>query len=680
MPQSWPYVGVNMQWDVDNRSAYDVLADAEAGGTTLGTLWYSELPQLMANVGSTDLGPARWASRLPNVKVHRFFFNQWSFRDKWNGDGTVQNHMIGANGGNSASQLINRMNAQGCEYLWVLADGPSQRTGQGEPGAGTYWTSYPTPVTAADWKDPAVWSLIHAGQLAAVNALANSLKTDPDMIVALGQTIGFEAMNEPNTYRQCEVVTGDTVFAVTQYVDHVLGVFDALESALPGMGFDFYVNGWRYAADLDTLHNTSLPTYGGKSAMQAIRDHVGQPRLVWSMHAYMSWLAETNRVDAVFANWSRIVKRALDAGDRAAITESNFQAITADDIHNPTRTPFVASRTMEWFRRNNVSFFWWPLVNWAQGRVLSGAGSLNAVNAHQNALAAFYRIATYNNNPDYMIGADTGMKAPAAVVPVAKNESVETDPGYNDRPDHSDLTTNYALSYGGRGVAVCTPDETANNYMFGGNGRNILIGSAGNRDFLNLGRGGGVIRMGNGYTRANIFEGNNLVYTGTGWGQVTGLTGQMTVVVDPEGETTLIGFSPRKGDKLSFKGAFADAAAMGAAMTTTAPAGAYQESHIAIAFPAGGSLTIWDCAHNAGSLALHVMDFTEGWYGAGWTEPPDYVPADFLLPIVDPPPPWPAPNASGGMGYFKGGAVVMPFTKSGVQIAPRWRSDAIMAA
>lgn len=673
MPQSWPYVGVNMQWDVDNRSAYDVLSTAEAGGTTLGTLWYSELPQLMANVGSTDLGPGRWAARLPNAKVHRFPYNQWFFRDIWNGSGTVQNHMIGANGSNSASQLINRMNAQGCEYLWVMADGPSQRTGHGEPGAGTYWTSYPTPVTAADWKDPAVWALIQSGQLAAVNALVNSLKTDTDMIAALTRTIGFEAMNEPNTYRQCEVVTGDTVFAVTKYVDHVLAVFDVLEAGFPGMNFDFYVNGWRYAADLDTLHNTHLPTYGGKSAMQAIRDHVGQPRLVWSMHAYMSWLAETNRVDAVFANWSRIVKRALDAGDRAAITETNFQALTADDIHNATRTPFVASRTMEWFRRNNVSFFWWPLVNWAQGRVLSGAGNSSAVNAHQNALAAFYRMATYNNNADYMIGADTGLKTPAAVVPVAKNEAVETDPGFNDRPDHSDLTTNYALSFGGRGVAVCQPDETANNFMFGGNGRNILIGSASNRDFLNLGRGGGVIRMGNGYTRANIFEGNNLIYTGTGWGQVTGLTGQMTVVVNPAATTTVIGFSPRKGDKLSFKGAFANAAAMNAAMTTTAPAGIYRESHIVITFPAGGTLTIWAGARYAATLSAHVMDFTAGWYGAGWTEPPDYVPADFLLPIVSPPPPWPTIEGGNVIGYTRSGTPVPAWRMDGSPVLGIWR-------
>ncbi|MFV0292942.1 MAG: hypothetical protein ACK5II_06900 [Paracoccus sp. (in: a-proteobacteria)] len=37
-------------------------------------------------------------------------------------------------------------------------------------------------------------------------------------------------------------------------------------------------------------------------------------------------------------------------------------------------------------------------------------------------------------------------------------------------------------------------------------------------------------------------------------------------------------------------------------------------------------------------LLANCVDLTDGWYGLGWVEPPDYDPSELIRPVIDPGP------------------------------------------
>lgn len=633
----WPFMGANQQWDADQISSIPLYKEAKAAGVKLTGMWYGEFPTAPSRINSSYDGAARaieqFEAATPGMRAMRQLFNQWHLPDPANGF-----YHPKSNG------FIDRMVSGGWHILWVLMDGPSQRSYEGLPGAGTWLKSYP--VQADIIANPAgtfeeVMTLIHQGQVTSWTRLLTYLQHRPDV---LGQTLGFELVNEPGTYSSAGDRTRNTVLAMTRYVQHCIALVDLIDDMLPGNGIDIYVGGWRYSADLNILHSTYLPHYG-KTAFEALVDRIGMDRFVWSQHLYPGWIETPCRdMDDLVAGIEPRSSIPRKMGLRIALTEMNAQNEHANNVTYPmgdVRKGFMLSRHTHYFRENNISVFWWPYANWAAGSVIDARGNLSGIqNYHQNSLYMAINLWAQNNNPDWFTGPDSGARQATFVEAAMGSVNDPSDPDYAAKlvgSDSRDNVPGYGLGFGGRGVAVVQPLENCNNFLYGGNGRNILYASQNNDDYLSLGRGGGVARLYGGYSYCNTNGGQNLIYGGSKWCQISCYWGVNTVVVDPAAVTTIIGWNPARGDKLSFKGAFASSLDFRfATRRESPPNNILNEQDLVVAFPQGGTLRLIHGAQHSQTLPNHVLDFTTGWYWPGWTEPADYSTADFALPLVEP--------------------------------------------
>lgn len=688
---TWPVIAANHQWDVVQKWRFPIFAEAEAEGVTLTPMWYSEAPCVPSRLTpNTEAAIIEWETALPGMRTLRQLFNQWSFHNQWTNqtfDGQPEDGKFWWPQGN---EFVETLATRGWKQLWVLMDGPSQRSGLDEPGTlpgEHWWKSYPVIATPTDWEPGMV--KIHQSQINGWTRLCDYLSMMPNVY---DSTIGFEAINEPASYRQAVRDTGDTVKYMTYYVDHVLAIFDLIQSYFPTWEFDFYVGGWGYSGEIAIFERTHLPKYGNKTVTQALKDHIGEHRFVWSAHMYPGWTVATYDVN-ILENWGRNRFGAALGRDRIAVTEFNGQNEIVNAIwsgRDNAIKDFMWNRNQEWFYKNNLSVYWWPLANWADGSVFDARGRTDEdlTMNHQNSYASLMRMMTFNNNLDVMTWADTGIRQ-ATFFPVFESLNALSDPDYEEkRPvDENDnllqrsvdVATKAAYGFGGRGVAVVEPVEDANNFLYGGNGRNILYGSQTNDDHLNLGRGGGVVRCYGGYNYVNTSGGENLVYSGSHWTEISTIRGKTTHVIDPNAtKVIIIGFDANRGDKLSFMGAFQDVSEFRSAVSSRLSETGRDENNAIVALPGGGEVVFWNSGAQANYLYLHVLDFTDGWYQEGWEEPADYTVEEFNDPIVDPPPPWDEEPEVGGIGFLKSGLPVSAFLKSGlpVSIARKWGSAA----
>lgn len=675
----WPFMGANQQWDTDQRSRFPVYAAATANGVSLTDMWYGGCPTAPSRTVSTAAMVDEWQLALPGVKTFRQLFNQFQF--------------TGPGGGyfdTRSQQFISRLTSYGAKHLWVLMDGPSQRSYDHEPGTSTaegtvpgtqYWTHYPD--GAAIDADPAgtvpmVMSTIHASQTLAWSRLLAYLQANPNVYA---NTIGFELINEPDTYNSAGQIPGvGQVTAMTYYVQHCLALVDMIDAVFPG--HDIYVGGWRYSADCNVFYNTYLPAYGC-TAYQALVDRIGEDRLVWSIHLYPDWVdgAVVTTMEQVDAGIANRFGDALSRGHRVAITEINAQNDHFNNVSYSSqiiRKSALLIRNTRLFRDNRISIFWWPFSAWAAASVFDARGD-GIKHNFQNSMQGALNVWAHNNASDWFVGPDSGPRT-AEFVPCSRGvTNAVSDPDYQiKRPggvgESIDAVTGYARGFGGRGVAVVNPVETANNLLIGGNGRNILYGSALYDDFLSLGRGGGVVRCYGGYNSVNTNGGNNLIYGGSLWTLVTSYWGQTTVVVDPAATTIIMGWSPLRGDRLSFKGLVTAAQVKAGSATNAPPGNIAGEVDIVITFPQGGTLRMIGLAYIKDVIDTYVMDFTDGWYGPSWVEPPDYDPADFGLPITPPSPPEYPPEVA----RWRDGSPALYFASDWAAFVPRgnWSPNA----
>ncbi|WP_128254355.1 calcium-binding protein [Falsirhodobacter deserti] len=207
------------------------------------------------------------------------------------------------------------------------------------------------------------------------------------------------------------------------------------------------------------------------------------------------------------------------------------------------------------------------------------------------------------------------------VTGIDKASNAESD--WDDDPDPLDDVKAYGLGFGGRRLCILRADDAANNFLYGGDGHNILLGGPMD-DHLMTGRGGGVIRTGEGNNIVTTNGGNTRIFCGEGYSLVSVFVGRSTVICDPGGHTWIFGFDPAKGDRISFQGAFDGPEALRRAISVEpAEASLKGEENLIIALPGEGEVILQGCGPLADALADHVPDFTEGWYGRGWQEPPD---------------------------------------------------------
>lgn len=634
---TWPIMGVNHQWDAPGRRKHPLYLQAlEEAGIEITSMWYGEMATGPSRINDTAKVFDQWENALPGLRHNRQLFNQWQWDDNNN---YVHDY---------AETFIQTMANHDWKITWVLMDGPSQRAYSNEPGIGVYFKSFPLPSILEEdpvGSVPYAMEMVHASQVNSFQRLLAYLKKNNNVWEA---TNAFELVNEPDTYSEVAARTS-TVEGMTYYVRHCRALFDMIEEAFPGNGLDIYVGGWKYSALANIFHETYLPEFG-MTGYEALRSYIGADRFVWSIHLYPSWV-EGNVGD--MAGIERGIENRfgipLKMGQRIAITETNSQTNHFNNLSwdaGQLRKSYALTRHTELLWKNNLSVFWWPFANWANGSILDARGSTSGdwagiQNYHQASLMGFMNMSAYNNNDDWFTGPDSGIRGSHFVETVRGTLNDPIDPDYeeklNDDGVSMDAVDGYALGFGGRGVAVVQPVENANNLLFGGNGRNILYGSQENDDFLALGRGGGVIRLNGGYSYANTNGGKNLIYAGSKWSKIDCFFGTTTVVVDPDADMTIIvAFNPLRGDRISLKGAFANATDLRYASSAVNTRNGGGEVDLFIDMPGGGRVRFVNGGSYIDNLGRYVMDFTDGWYGPGWSEPVDYTTADFDLPIVDP--------------------------------------------
>lgn len=525
----------------------------------------------------------------------------------------------------------------GYRFVWCMMDGASQ-----EAGSGGEYDHYPQmypitpddpngwPVldTLDDWK---AW-MAKGGPLSQrqINNFRVMLDwvdaNTPDMIID-----GFEAINEPVAYRRPggKYGTQHHQHFMERYVDHVEAIWAYVEARRPGK--DFYVGGWAYSTDFDSLRNIPLPSRGGKNALDAIRSLVPAGpggRLVWSAHLYTDWFGQPKTIEATEAEfdrrWGDLIRT-----DRFAVTETNFAANAGN--YAAYSTDWMMARVGNWYQRRGVGMGWFATINYSPSKLLTVYNYGEIEMPSQNIFAQYYNLACLADRQGDLTSAIRSGHQP--LHRVFAKRGLRND-AYDPEGSIRDPSSYYTVGFGGRGVCVLTGHDDAVNFLYGGPGRTILYGGAMD-DHLYLGSGGGVIRTGPGHSTSGVNGGENLIYTGPGTHMVTCVYGRSTVVCDPAGTTRIYGFDPANGDRLSFKGAFAGAAQLAAA-TSIVSTGA--SNNVEVALPGGGKLILLGRADLQFSLSFYVLDFTEGWYGPGWAEPADYAAADFNMPAVALPP------------------------------------------
>lgn len=576
-----------------------------AGGNNLTNIWQGEMQQFPVNMRDA---PAKFAAGLanglPGLRRIRMAFNQHSF----NSDGSFHPQM---------EVFLRETSNLGFTFMWVLMDGPSQETGgDGYDGLMIDWpNSYPLPMTtAADW----IALMPHLAQrhTTAWTRLLDWLARNPWLT-----SDGFEAINEPATYGRGASLFPELRSQIIQaYVDHVLAIHARISAVHPNAWK--LVGGWNYSATFEVL-DEYLPN--GRTAIQQFKDALGD-RLVWSAHLYPQW-AGNPRVPLDVDIWlSRRFAPVLR--DRLVMTEINAQNDHANNINTPSedsRSTFMLMRT-DWFAKNDVGIGWWPVVNYAAGYMLFISGQGDVRQRQQNTYGAAYGLFTANSmNRDIF-----GTAAPTMIRRFSlENINSATDPDRAVRSE--DPVRAFNVGFGCDAPHTITSEPDANAFLYGGAGRAILIGS-GQDDNLQLGSGGGVIRAGDGYNVLTARGGDCRIYTGPTHTRATLYGGRVDLIVHPAGVHQVRGFSPAKGDRLSFMGAFPNVQSMVDVMSVvSAESSVADEMILRVALPGGGRLDLIDCPHLLPRLHRVVLDFTSGWYAAGWTEPADSAPGPGVI-------------------------------------------------
>lgn len=590
--------------------------------------WQSERRMMPMNTRGDPVGNAQGLARgIPGVRRIRMPFNKNFFgRPEFPGMHPDLNAWL--------RELVR----QGFRFVWCMMDGPSQET-----GSGGEWAHYPQmypgewPVvdTIDDWR---AWmqpgGRMSDRHIENFQALFDWLETCPDMIID-----GFEAINEPASYQRPISRYGSqhTAEFVGYYVDHVERIYNFVESHYPGK--DFYIGGMGYSARFTEFHEVKLPTRGNRTALQVFRDMIppGQAgQLVWSAHFYTTWFATPYTHKALRDELDK--RYGMLFPDRIVISETNFYDELCDnwrlDTDEAWRNWFMA-RVGDWYQDRGVGFGWFSAINFGPNTLLSVFARSEIMMPSQQMFAGFYNVACRSDRQGDLVTAPrSGHQTLHRIAAVRgiKNSVGAPDAGANDAAGF------YTLGFGGLGTCVLTGDNDANNFLYGGPGKTVLYGGALD-DYLYLGTGGGVIRTGTGHSICGTNGGENLIYTGPGEHLVTCIHGRSTIVCDPAGVTRIFGFDPAKGDRLSFKRAFANANDFRAATqriaggTTRA-----SDTHAEITLPQGGKVILLLGGSMVDLLPFYVLDFTEGWYGTGWSEPADYSPADFATPLAPIPP------------------------------------------
>lgn len=166
----------------------------------------------------------------------------------------------------------------------------------------------------------------------------------------------------------------------------------------------------------------------------------------------------------------------------------------------------------------------------------------------------------------------------------------------------------YDLIEGGEGDDV-TRGGGGNDEIYGSSGTDVVDGDTGD-DWLFGSTGNDVLNGGSGDDSLYGGDGNDILTGGTDDDILKGGEGADYYVITGQGDTIITDWSPGDGDKITFLGAFSDAAHLRDQMQTTEGTDA-SPGDLLITHPDGSTVTIVGGADEADDIHSCVADFTK---------------------------------------------------------------------
>lgn len=619
----------------------------------MNRFWFYETPQVpwSLNTGQTPAGLMAGLSLIlpPSVDTMRAPYHHDYFVEATPGDLTLHPLYM---------QFLKLWAASGRKVVWDWHDGPTQ-----EIMSGTRRQVAPNiyPPTSTREETNAAFTFLGQRQIAGYLRLLDMLDR-PEHADLKAASVGFELMNEPASYLQAAQRFNDPAYFHGLFVDHVEALANLVKARMPGRFL--IAPAAAYNGRIDVLVQAFLPQRG-MSAWDAMVQAVGLSHMILGIHFYPGF----DQASRTQADHTRNFTQRFGAAGSIpiAITETNIDGAwmgTDRRGGNAWRSFFIARhldylREGLWPGKKACGITFWPFMNYANNSVIRVQRGGALQDDYRNTRAAWVNQLAHRDGQDpRYFGAvedQAGIKGYSFIglnpFNSIRPQGWEPDGWHlllGQGLSNSEITHSgdAAISYGGRGLTVHTPPGgTTYSITVGGDGKTVIWdhqNTTYRRNHYFLGKGGGVVRLGPGshavvsqggparvYTRAGGFAAISYPY---GWNNQT--------IIDPASTfVSIYGFNPQRGDRLSFRGYFQNAAQLRAHCQVVRSPSFLSGDDLIVNLPGGGYVLM---AHGGGLLStLHkyVLDITDGWYGPGWTEPADILPgdADQIGPPVPPP-------------------------------------------
>ncbi len=436
--------------------AEDAVARDQANGTYSSNIksdaryyqWQGDQQLLPAGMNGDVKGfVAAMQKSLPVVNTLRLQFNDFSF----NKNGSLHKEY---------EAFLDAATKAGYKIIMTYADGEMQQLGRGDGLTSAQVLAKVTGSveTRADhaWTKMMGWMSHHSSVKAAV--------------------YGYEVANEAAAYDTSARLApwGKKAYAradaMEAYVKHMVNISQIIEKTDDHA--KVLVGGWGFSGTFEEFTGTKV---GQITALDYLHRALGD-KLVWSAHIYPGWHSGNKVTKAAD------VIRAIDAAfaplgnDNILVTETNLSGDQINDFKNPNVVQ-AFSRAMSYFAENGIGIGWFPGV---------GAGGASFVNIdagnslrflHQHSYAFGMNAFSVDDHPLAHRGNEViGAKA---VDGLLRNEQYESGTGALT----NDAARKLATAFGYDGNDRLIGHAAANNFLYGGTGRDTLLG-AGHDDFL----------------------------------------------------------------------------------------------------------------------------------------------------------------------------------------------------
>jgi Ca2+-binding RTX toxin-like protein len=407
-------------------------------------LWQSEFQTIpMGMNGNPEQFVQKLVAAIPGVNSIRIPFNIHSFDANGRLDPLFERFLISAA-------------ATGLQLIPVLADGGAQRFDGTAQQIESALRGEIFHDLVGGWRKMLTWMDNH-----------HSVR---DMVY------GWELVNEPATYQRAVTSAPHATREDVQqkivglYVEHMSELAEMIAGHSDAR---LLVSAWGYGGDTATLAQ-SRP--GGPSAIDLLRSSLGDA-LIWSVHFYPGWMGteEKSSLNELIEIWTSFLDPL--GLDDIIMTEINTPGFATYNPFHPFEISTTTALAMEWLKSEGIGVGWFPALQTGSSglALIEESGSIRYLN--QPSLAAALNAFSFGADPVDARGSDFVLP----VLVAAKLRNQQGDPDYAQRS--IDLVRFAGLGFGHGGSDTLLGSELANNFLYGGTGADVVVGSS-NDDFL----------------------------------------------------------------------------------------------------------------------------------------------------------------------------------------------------